>query len=141
MSTERDAFVGSLANFSGIYKTNESDIVVKKELNDKNLKCITAILHLAMHEGNFLSDSWSIVIKVICMIHYYLNVADGGSKEDAYFNMTDRHSGKLDSELEQIRQQNAAYIKAAVDEHDIEKVFSSSINLGSDGIVDLIRCM
>jgi brefeldin A-inhibited guanine nucleotide-exchange protein len=35
MNTERDAFVGSLANFTGIFKVNDVDASIQKELNEK----------------------------------------------------------------------------------------------------------
>jgi hypothetical protein len=38
MKTERDAFVGSLAKFTGIYKVTENDNLLRRELTEKNIK-------------------------------------------------------------------------------------------------------
>jgi brefeldin A-inhibited guanine nucleotide-exchange protein len=140
MSTERDAFVSSLANFTGIYKIQDNESLLKNELTDKNIKCAQAILHLAKQEGNYLDDSWKNVLKVMSMINYYHTIGSGARGYDELF--ADSHSNqKEDPEFEGTRMQNAAYILTSIDESELDKIFSNSVNLGPIAIVSLIKCM
>jgi brefeldin A-inhibited guanine nucleotide-exchange protein len=140
MSTERDAFVSSLANFTGIYKVLDNDSLLKKELTDKNIKCTQAILQLAKFEGNYLDESWKNVLKVMSMINYYQTIGSGAKGYDTLFlDQADQKEIKEDPESEIIKAQNAAYIISAIDESDIDKIFSNSMNLGPIAIVSLIK--
>jgi len=108
MNTERDAFVSSLVNFTGIYKVTNNAGLLKKSLSDKNIKCTQAILHLAMHEGNYLADSWKNILKVVSMINYYHTIGSGSSR--GYVDLfTETESVRSsDPEAEAIKAQNAA---------------------------------
>lgn len=141
MNTERDAFVGSLANFTGIYKVTDNDNLLKRELTDKNIKCTQAILHLAMYEGAYLADSWINILKVMSMINYYHTIGSGSRDYSELFLESERSSSRTDPETEAVKLQNAAHILSAIDENEIEKIFSNSASLGPIAIVDLIRCM
>lgn len=140
MSTERDAFVSSLANFTGIYKVLDNDSLLKKELTDKNLKCTQAILQLAKFEGNYLDESWKNVLKVMSMINYYQTIGSGAKGYDLLFlDQADQKEIREDPETEAIKAQNAAYIISTIDESDIDKIFSNSVSLGPIAIVSLIK--
>lgn len=141
MNTERDAFVGSLANFTGIYKVTDNDNLLKKELTDKNIKCTQAILHLAMYEGTYLAESWINILKVMSMINYYHTIGSGTKGYAELFLESERSDSRTDPETESVKLQNAAHILTSIDENEIEKIFSNSANLGPIAIVDLIKCM
>jgi brefeldin A-inhibited guanine nucleotide-exchange protein len=81
MNTERDAFVSSLSKFTQII-TSTSAVV--REIKEKNLECIRALLNLATYEGNYLRSSWYYVLDCISKIDY-MHVLGTGAKRDAEF--------------------------------------------------------
>jgi brefeldin A-inhibited guanine nucleotide-exchange protein len=139
MDTERDAFVGSLANFTGIYKVTNNENILKKELTDKNILCTKALLNLAMLDGNYLASSWASILKAISMINYYHNFVSGSGGYNDFFE--ENYHGKLDPETEAIRKLNAARISQEIDESDIDKIFSNSVTLDGLSIIDFIKSM
>jgi brefeldin A-inhibited guanine nucleotide-exchange protein len=60
MSTERDAFVSSLSKFTSLSTV--------KEIKDKNIDCVKALLNLAKFDGNILRNSWYYVLDCISKI-------------------------------------------------------------------------
>merc|ERR1740138_419685 len=60
MDTERDAFVSSLAKFT--YLTT------LKEMKQKNIECIKALLAIGLSEGNNLGPSWQYVLHCISQL-------------------------------------------------------------------------
>lgn len=129
MKTERDAFVSSLAKFTGIFKVTDNETLLKKELTEKNIKCTQAILHLGMHEGKYLGESWMEVLKVMSMINYYQSIGSGSRGMLDIFDQSDKINTKVDPELESIKLKNAAHILDSIDESDIDKIFSNSVSL------------
>ena len=140
MSTERNAFVSSLINFTGIYKVTDNDSLLKKTLTEKNIKCTQAIIHLAINEGNYLADSWVNVLKVVSMINYY-HTLGSGAKGYAQLFSEDQITRSSDPEIEAIKASNSASIVTAIEESDIDKIFENSKQLNQVAIVDLIRSM
>merc|ERR1719408_180062 len=60
MDTERDAFVSSLAKFT--YLTT------LKEMKQKNIECIKALLAIGLSEGNNLGPAWQFVLHCISQL-------------------------------------------------------------------------
>lgn len=139
MDTERNAFVGSLANFTGIYKIIDNDSLIKRELTDKNILFIKALISLAMYEGNYLGSSWKSVLRVISMINYYHNFGNGMGIHGDF--QEESSPTKYDAETEIIKKQNSARLASEIDESDIDKIFVNSVNLGPVGIIDFINDM
>lgn len=141
MKTERDAFVGSLAKFTGIYKVTENDNLLKRELTEKNIKWTQAILHLAMHEGRFLGESWVEVLRVMSMINYYHSISSGSRGLMDAFVQDDNIQSRIDPEIESAKLKNAAIIMDSIDESEIDKIFSNAATLDVLEISVLIRSM
>jgi len=78
MNTERDAFVSSLSKFT--------QVSAIKEIKEKNIECIRALLNLATYEGNYLSGSWYYVLDCISKIDYMHVLGTGAKKDSEFFN-------------------------------------------------------
>lgn len=141
MSTERDAFVGSLANFTGIHKVTDNENLLRRELTDKNIKCAQAMLHLARYEGNYLGESWTNILKIMSMINYYHALGSGSKGYAELFMEEKSNDSRNDPEIENIKYQNAAHILSAIEESEIDKIFENSINLGADAIGHMTTSM
>jgi brefeldin A-inhibited guanine nucleotide-exchange protein len=142
MDTERDAFVSSLVNLTGIYKVTDNESLLKKELSEKNIKCTQAILHLAKNEGNYLADSWKNILKCISMINYYHTIGSGSKGyAELFLEHENAHSRASDPETEAVKGHNAAHIIVSIDESEVDKVFSNSKLLGPLAIVDFMKAM
>eukprot|EP00929_Paragymnodinium_shiwhaense_P023699 TRINITY_DN14780_c0_g1_i1.p1 TRINITY_DN14780_c0_g1~~TRINITY_DN14780_c0_g1_i1.p1 ORF type:complete len:1790 (+),score=604.91 TRINITY_DN14780_c0_g1_i1:213-5582(+) len=76
METERDAFVSSLAKFT--YLTTI------KEMKQKNIECIKALLAIGLSEGNNLGPSWQHVLHCISQLER-LQLLGSKNKEDFMF--------------------------------------------------------
>jgi brefeldin A-inhibited guanine nucleotide-exchange protein len=78
MNTERDAFVSSLSKFT--------QVSAIKEIKEKNIECIRALLNLATYEGNYLKNSWYYVLDCISKIDYMHVLGTGARKDSEFFN-------------------------------------------------------
>ena len=85
MHTERDAFVSSLSKFT--------QVSAIKEIKDKNIECIRALLSLATYEGNYLKNSWYYVLDCISKIDY-MHVLGTGVRRDSEFFNSAQNKGK-----------------------------------------------
>jgi len=78
LHTERDAFVSSLSKFT--------QVATIKEIKQKNIDCINALLNLATYEGNYLRNSWYYVLDCISKIDYMHVLGTGARKDSEFFN-------------------------------------------------------
>lgn len=82
MDTERDAFVSSLAKFT--YLTTI------KEMKQKNIECIKALLSIGLSEGNNLGPSWLYVLHCISQLERLQLIGTRGARQDfQFFQMED----------------------------------------------------
>ncbi|CAJ1345350.1 unnamed protein product [Effrenium voratum] len=77
MDTERDAFVSSLAKFT--YLTTI------KEMKQKNIECIKALLSIGLSEGNNLGPSWLYVLHCISQLERLQLIGTRGARQDFQF--------------------------------------------------------
>jgi brefeldin A-inhibited guanine nucleotide-exchange protein len=94
MNTERDAFVSSLSKFTQMIFSGTGSI---REIKEKNLECIRALLNLATYEGNYLRSSWYYVLDCISKIDY-MHVLGSGARGDAdFFNNGAKKNAKVNN--------------------------------------------
>ena len=96
MNTERDAFVSSLSKFTQIITSSSAAV---REIKEKNLECIRALLNLATYEGNYLRSSWYYVLDCISKIDY-MYVLGTGARGDADFFNTSKKINKANPNLQ-----------------------------------------
>jgi len=96
MNTERDAFVSSLSKFT---QTIFSGAGAVREMKEKNLECIRALLNLATFEGNYLRSSWYYVLDCISKIDY-MHVLGTGARKDADFFNANKKTSKTNPNLQ-----------------------------------------
>jgi len=145
MNTERDAFVSSLSKFTQILTSTSSAV---REIKEKNLECIRALLNLATYEGNYLRSSWYYVLDCISKIDY-MHVLGTGARRDAdFFNANKRQLAKAGSvnlqrklEREQILMQNSELIVQSVDMNKIDLIIQRSTQLDPDAIIDFVTSL
>jgi brefeldin A-inhibited guanine nucleotide-exchange protein len=87
MHTERDAFVSSLSKFT--------QVSAVKEIKEKNIECIRALLNLASYEGNYLKNSWFYVLDCISKIDYMHVLGTGARKDSDFFNTSKKAKNPL----------------------------------------------
>jgi brefeldin A-inhibited guanine nucleotide-exchange protein len=115
-----------------------------REIKEKNLECIRALLNLATYEGNYLRSSWYYVLDCISKIDH-MNVLGTGAKRDAeFFNQSKRQVSKTNSNLqrklerEQTLMQNSELIVKHIDMDKLDLIYQRSTNLEADAIIDFI---
>lgn len=86
MNTERDAFVSSLSKFT--------QVSAIREIKEKNIECIRALLNLATYEGNYLKNSWYYVLDCISKIDYMYVLGTGARKDSDFFAGSHKQKGK-----------------------------------------------
>lgn len=97
MNTERDAFVSSLSKFTQIITSSQGPV---REIKEKNLECIRALMNLATYEGNYLRSSWYYVLDCISKIDY-MHVLGTGARRDAdFFNANKRANNKVNPNMQ-----------------------------------------
>mmetsp|Transcript_58738 Transcript_58738/g.137076 ORF Transcript_58738/g.137076 Transcript_58738/m.137076 type:complete len:1749 (+) Transcript_58738:59-5305(+) len=153
MDTERDAFVSSLAKFT--YLTT------LKEMKQKNIECIKALMSIALSEGNNLGPSWQYVLHCISQLDrmQLINIrarqdfqffqeeeAKGVPRPDAQSAVVKRRAygtgvsalmamGADDKQLELV---NSESVMAQIDAAQIDLLFNRSASLASGAIVHFV---
>jgi hypothetical protein len=61
-----------------------------KEIKEKNIECIRALLNLASYEGNYLKNSWFYVLDCISKIDYMHVLGTGARKDSDFFNTSSK---------------------------------------------------
>lgn len=142
MNTERDAFVSSLSKFTQMIFNGTGSI---REIKEKNLECIRALLNLATYEGNYLRSSWYYVLDCISKIDY-MHVLGSGARGDAdFFNNGAKKNAKVNNpqlqrkiEREQALMHNSQLIVQHIDLNKIDLIIQRSVHLDPDAIIDFI---
>lgn len=65
-----------------------------KEIKIKNIECIRALLNLAIHEGNYLRNSWYYVLDCISKIDYMHVLGTGAKRDSEFFNLKNNKGNK-----------------------------------------------
>eukprot|EP00429_Kryptoperidinium_foliaceum_P002733 CAMPEP_0176025860 /NCGR_PEP_ID=MMETSP0120_2-20121206/12659_1 /TAXON_ID=160619 /ORGANISM="Kryptoperidinium foliaceum, Strain CCMP 1326" /LENGTH=1800 /DNA_ID=CAMNT_0017359051 /DNA_START=49 /DNA_END=5451 /DNA_ORIENTATION=- len=81
MDTERDAFVSSLAKFTYL--------ITLKEMKQKNIECIKALLNIGMFEGNNLGPSWHYVLTCLSQLERYELIGSHRKQDFTFFRTED----------------------------------------------------
>lgn len=142
MNTERDAFVSSLSKFTQMIFNGTGSI---REIKEKNLECIRALLNLATYEGNYLRSSWYYVLDCISKIDY-MHVLGSGARGDAdFFNNGAKKNAKVNNpqlqrkiEREQALMHNSQLIVQHIDLNKIDLIIQRSVHLDPEAIIDFI---
>merc|ERR1740138_331771 len=158
MDTERDAFVSSLAKFT--YLTTV------KEMKQKNIECIKALLAIGLSEGNNLGPSWQYVLYCISQLERLQLLKMNARQDFQFFQGEDevmsgaavrsqstsgnqvlkrRAYGTGVSALMSIGQDdrqvelvNSEHLCSQIDGAQIELLFNRSPSLGSNAIVHFV---
>ncbi len=77
LDTERDAFVSCLGKLTGLHATS-------KDISQKSIQAILAVIDVSKEDGDFLQDSWYEVLRIISKIQK-LHVLNSGAQSDADF--------------------------------------------------------
>jgi len=83
MKTERDAFVGSLNKFTGLNNP-------RKEIDDKDILCIKALLKVGLDNGNCLKESWYYVLDCVSRLNYFMTEGMGIKHDHEVFGEDNR---------------------------------------------------
>jgi len=158
MDTERDAFVSSLAKFT--YLTT------LKEMKQKNIECIKALLSIGLSEGNNLGPSWQYVLHCISQLErmQLINIrarqdfqffqeeeanaaaARGGARPDAQSQVVKRRAYgtgvsalmAMGADDKQLELVNSESVMAQIDAAQIDLLFNRSASLASGAIVHFV---
>lgn len=140
MNTERDAFVSSLSKFTQIITSGAATV---REIKEKNLECVRALLNLATYEGNYLRGSWYYVLDCISKIDY-MHVLGTGARRDADFFNANKRSAKGQPNLQRKLEreatllQNSELIVQSIDFTKIDLIIQRSVHLDPDAIIDFV---
>jgi brefeldin A-inhibited guanine nucleotide-exchange protein len=123
-----------LASFSNLVNNSNSNPIGQQvSLKQKNIDCILLLLKIADLEGNYLKTSWLYILKAISQ----LELMNGGRTNGlSLANSFGAMENVTDNEKEPVNQQQVIIADLSYD-----KVFSSSVELNDDAIVDFVRCL
>lgn len=158
MASERDAFVQALARFTLLTTSQQQNTKSQSTIRDKNINTIKTLMMVAHSEGNYLSVSWLDVLRCISQLEHaqllganHQQVSDPGQDKTSINNLfslqekfenlritimdgsTRRNVKLLSDNLNDISSQS---IFLAVD-----RIFTGSVLLDGDAIVDFVRAL
>jgi len=125
-----------------------TNIIQGKEIKEKHINCIRAILRLVTHDGNYLKGSWKMVLELISKIDYYHMTVSGSKSElDAFFTEV-RNKKKLQQannpniEKEILTEKNNMdKIGKEINQDDYEIIFSKTINIDDENLIDFVTSL
>lgn len=130
MSLERDAYVQALARFTLL--TANSPIT---EMKAKNIDTIKTLIMVAHTDGNYLGSSWLDIVKCISQLELAQLIGTGVRPQ--YLSGPTTHRDALDPSVkEHIGETSSQSVVVAVD-----RIFTGSIRLDGDAIVDFVRAL
>ena len=130
MSLERDAYVQALARFTLL--TANSPIT---EMKAKNIDTIKTLIMVAHTDGNYLGSSWLDIVK--CISQLELAQLIGTGVRPKYLSGPISHRDALDPSVkEHIGETSSQSVVVAVD-----RIFTGSIRLDGDAIVDFVKAL
>ncbi|OQR83824.1 brefeldin A-inhibited guanine nucleotide-exchange protein [Achlya hypogyna] len=80
MSSERDAFVSILANFTAVQHS------ATREIRGKHIEAMKTLIAIAVKEGNFLGDSWRDVLQALSHLARLQLHAQGLQSDTQFFS-------------------------------------------------------
>jgi len=125
-----------------------TNIIQGKEIKEKHINCIRAILRLATHDGNYLKGSWKMVLELISKIDYYHMTVSGSRTElEAFFNeirnkkkLQQSNNPHIEKEII-IEKNNLEKIGRDINQDDYEIVFSKTLSIDDETLIDLIKSL
>lgn len=150
MSLARDTFISSLAKFTFLGSI--------KEMKQKNVESIRAMLEIAILDGEYLGESWGSVLQCISQLARLRLSASGLDSDEAFLvekeslksspsvtRMGDffRSSSSRNQQLKidsarGAEEMNGRAVLESVQEVLIDKVFSSTVNLSARSLAHFI---
>uniref|UniRef100_A0A7S3ZII8 SEC7 domain-containing protein n=1 Tax=Lotharella globosa TaxID=91324 RepID=A0A7S3ZII8_9EUKA len=134
MDTPRDAFMKSLQHFSLLGTS--------KPLGYKNVEAIKMLLQIAYTDGDYLKDSWSVVLQCISEYDKLMRRSPASQTSVDVFESkkeSKKPTKRQFSKIQQVHHQNAEILREQLDPALVDRVFTHSANLSSDAIVDFVR--
>ena len=139
METERNAFVSSLSQFTLLSNLREMKL--------KNLEAIKCLIQIANENGNYLQQSWIQVLNCISQLAkifiFGTNKAinQTGGVSDDLSTMQSQSTTKNLEELGKYLDINAISVVESIDVNEIDKIFSNTVHLNDNAIVEFVDCL
>lgn len=137
-----------------------------REMRQKNILCIKILLEIALLEGEYLEESWMVVLQHISQLARLQIFASGGQTDDMFFsesnngkksirlNFQDRSVGPQSDPLtklflgpskaevnRQVEEANAELISREIDAIWVDRIFLSSTNLSANSVMHFVRSL
>ncbi|KAJ2963214.1 hypothetical protein NQZ79_g1686 [Umbelopsis isabellina] len=155
MNLQRDAFVTTLTKFT--FLTNYS------EMKFKNVQAIKALLDVAATDGNHLKGSWKEILTTVSQLERFQLITTGagveqnqagdsvgrrGGRSSASVDLSRRSSNFTTANGRRLNRTNTVIteeVATAGSSHSlvlaVDKLFTSTVNLNGEAIVDFVRAL
>eukprot|EP01102_Stenamoeba_stenopodia_P013643 TRINITY_DN4457_c0_g1_i1.p1 TRINITY_DN4457_c0_g1~~TRINITY_DN4457_c0_g1_i1.p1 ORF type:complete len:1012 (-),score=220.65 TRINITY_DN4457_c0_g1_i1:165-2924(-) len=109
-------------------------------MKQKNIECIKTLIQIAHVDGNYLQESWSQILSCISQLEK-LNLW-AGNKESPLAGPA-AHQKQDPSKLasQKVNEINASVVLTQIDPAEIDRIFTSTLDLNSDAIVHFVQCL
>ncbi|KAF2078696.1 hypothetical protein CYY_000067 [Polysphondylium violaceum] len=147
LNVERSSFITALSKFSLLDAIKDPSL--------KNIECVKTLLSIGITEGNYLQDSFTSILKSICILERFhlfdsSNDKDNNSSANStsttppqqqiqYQSATATTTSTIELQLKKLMEDNPKDV--FFDSIQIERIFTNSINLSDDSIVTFFRCL
>ncbi|KAI8581481.1 hypothetical protein K450DRAFT_231499 [Umbelopsis ramanniana AG] len=149
MNLQRDAFVTTLTKFT--FLTNYS------EMKFKNVQAIKALLDVAATDGNHLKGSWREILTTVSQLERFQLITSGAGGDHQGGEMVGKRGRSVDLNRRQnnttvngrkLNRTNTIIteeVATAGSSHSlvlaVDKLFTSTVNLNGEAIVDFVRAL
>jgi brefeldin A-inhibited guanine nucleotide-exchange protein len=143
----RSTYVNALSKMTAL------DMV--REMRNKNLEAVNALIAVAFTEGDFLGPSWKEVFTCISRLSRLEQFGETGVHMDEDFFSDSKHDGSSGSssgsgsshneiahkasKLKSVEDANASLVTDDVDMVELDRLFLNSSKLSQDSVVDFVR--
>ncbi len=156
-NVSREAFMNTIGKFTlldtmwgnGTYNSI-------REIRSHNLSCIHALLDIALEDGDYLEESWGVVLRLLSQLARLLILAEGLAADGDFFEHSPqeptlerkgsssgpgfiRTASRAKLQGAKWQKLNAVLIQAEISMGLIDRIFTNSINLSTPGIQHLVN--
>lgn len=158
MASERDAFVQALSRFTLLTTNQQQNTKSQSTIRDKNINTIKTLMMVAHSEGNYLGVSWLDVLRCISQLeHAQLlgannqQVSDPGQDKTSInnlFSLQEKFENLKITIMDGSARRNVKLLSDNLNDISsqsiflaVDRIFTGSVLLDGDAIVDFVRAL
>ncbi|GAM27314.1 hypothetical protein SAMD00019534_104890 [Acytostelium subglobosum LB1] len=138
MNVERSSFITSLSKLCLLDTIKEPSL--------KHIDCIKHLITIANNDGNYLQDSWTPILKTICILERLhlidttkSNPVPNAALASAFPSVVEYSQNSLQYHIKKLQEEHPKAM--TFDSNQVERIFTNTVYLSDDSIITFVKCL